>query len=336
MSGQPAPGQLASPGLARLVLACHASSTLPYSGVQRVRVVGSSGDRTSMVAVAHLPGSGVRLTLQSPAGHGTTFVGQLAGPSLLPAVDESTLARISSRYTVQAPRPGSTIAGRDTTVVELLRTSGPSSGSVAARFWLDRATSLPLQREVFDGAGHLEQASTYTSISYRRPADIPRLTTVVGSAADLGQGVSAAQLDGLRRGGWLAPGRLPDDFELVDARVHGAESGPVGSAPLVLQLAYTDGVSVVSLFEQRGRLEADQLASWTQQQRGTGVVYLDRGNPRRMVWSADGSVYTVVSDDPDVVDAVLTALPAPTSPPGVGQRLRHGTGRLLSWLNPFA
>ena len=35
------------------------------------------------------------------------------------------------------------------------------------------STALPLRREVFDGAGRIQQASTFTSISYRPPPRIP-------------------------------------------------------------------------------------------------------------------------------------------------------------------
>jgi hypothetical protein len=333
-SGTPAPDP--STAIHRLVLACRASAALPYSGVQQVRVVSGTGERTSTVQVAHLPGSGVQLTVRpSATTKGGTLIGQFDGPSLLPTIDEGTLARISSRYAVRGPRGGVLIANRPTDVVELVRTSGSATGSVAARFWLDRQTSLPLRREVFDGSGRVQQSSSFTSISLRRPANIPRLATVVGSPPDLGQGVSPTRLESFRTSGWLAPARLPDDFDLVDARVHGNETVREGTPPLVLQLSYTDGISVVSLFEQRGRLDAHPLASWSRQRRGTGAVYVDRGTPERVVWSARGSVYTLVSDDPGVVDAAMSALPQPTAPPGLIERLRHGVSRLISWFNPF-
>ena len=72
-----------------------------------------------------------------------------------------------------------------------------------------------------------------------------------------------------------------------------------------------------------------------EQRRGDGAVYVDNGTPRRVVWSAHGSVFTVVSDDPSVADAALAALPAPASNAGTGARLRHGVERLASWINPF-
>lgn len=326
----------ADPAVSRLVSACRASAELPYAGVQQVRVLASSGERTSVVDVAHQPGSGVRLTLRpTRTSEGGTFVGQLGVPSLLPVLDENTLSRIASRYSVQGPRPGPAVAGRSTEVVELVRTNGAATGTVAARFWLDRQTSLPLQRETLDGAGRVQQASTYRSISFAPPPAIPRVTQVVGSPPDLGQGVTAMQLDGFRRNGWLAPGRLPADFDLVDARVHGTETVEEGTRPLVLQLSYTDGISVVSLFEQRGRLDAGPLATWTRQQRGDGTVYVDQGRPQRMVWSGDGTVFTLVSDDPAVVESAMGVLPAPSSPPSVVERLGNGLKRFGSWLNPF-
>jgi sigma-E factor negative regulatory protein RseB len=323
-------------GLSWLVRACRASSTVPFSGVQRVRVHRVGGDRTSMVDVAHVPGSGVRLTVRGDGTRPTTtFVGQSAGPSLLPSLDEAALARISSRYRATAPMAGVAVAGRATEVVELRRTTGPAVGSVAARFWLDRQTFLPLQREVLDGAGRVQQVSSYISITYRRPVPSGRIATVVGTSTDGGRGVTAAQLDGFRHSGWVAPGQLPEGFDLVDARMRGTGSALGQTPPLVLQLAYTDGISVVSLFEQRGRLDPGPLTGWDRQRRGHGVVYADRGTPRRMIWSADGRVFTLISDDPGVADSVTTALPRPSAPPGVAARLRHGLDRLVSWFDPF-
>lgn len=322
--------------VSRLVQACRAVADLPYAGVQQVRVLATSGERTSVVDVAHQPGSGVRLTLRpTRSSEGGTFVGQLGAPSLLPVLNESALSRITSRYSVLGPRSGPAIAGRSTEIVELVRTSGAATGTVAARFWLDRQTSLPLQRETLDGAGRVQQASSYRSISFAPQPAVPRVTQVVGNPPDLGQGVTGTQLDGFRRNGWLALDRLPDDFDLVDARVHGTETVEEGTRPTVLQLSYTDGVSVVSLFEQRGRLDAGPLAAWARQERGDGTVYVDQGRPQRMVWSGDGTVFTLVSDDPAVVESAMAVLPAPTSPPSVVERLGNGLRRLGSWLNPF-
>lgn len=332
-------GAARSAGVDRLVAACRAGTSLPYSGVQRVTVLVAGGTRTSLVDVAHLPGDRVRLAVRTDHGEGPAIVGPLDEPSLLPTVDAAALSRMASRYSVSDPRPGPPVAGRPTDVVDLVRTSGSAGGTVAARFWVDAATSLPLQREVLDGTGRLEQSSTYTSISYRPPAAFPPLHAGVGSASDLGRGVGPVQLDTMRRTGWTAPAALPGDFELVDARVHPAQAD-AGVSPQVLQLAYTDGVSVVSVFEQRGRLDAGALRGWSVHRYGGGEIYVDRSTLRRMVWAGRGCVYTLVSDDPILTDptlteSVMTAFPAPTGSRGTFGRLQHGAGRLVSWVNPF-
>jgi sigma-E factor negative regulatory protein RseB len=145
--------------------------------------------------------------------------------------------------------------------------------------------------------------------------------------------VGPAQLDGFRRNGWRAPDELGEDYALVDARV--AVRGAGAPDPTVLQLTYTDGIAVVSLFEQRGDLDPEPVAAWDRRRRGGGTVYVDAGTPQRMVWAASGSVYTLVSDDPDVVDDALAALPEPPPPPGVLHRVERGLRRLGSWVNPF-
>jgi hypothetical protein len=357
-------------GLARLVAAARAAQAVPYSGTQQVLVQAASGMRSSTVDVVHAPNSSIRLTVHPTAGAagrsptaptGTrTYVGQLTGPSLLPAVDERALARISSRYLVRGPSPGPAVAGRSTQVVELVRAVAPGAGTVAARFWLDRITALPLRRHVLDAGGRLQQASEYVSISFSPTAAASRPTggatqvaAVVGTPLDLGQGVTEQQLDALRRQRWLAPARLPEGFDLVDARVHGSERGrtatPDPSAtpeppttpgptapPLVLQLTYTDGIAVLSLFEQQGRLDAAPLSGWTRRQRAAGTVFVDPGTPHRAVWSAGGSIYTLVGDDAAAVDDAMAALPGPIPAPGVTSRLRRGVERFGSWVNPFS
>jgi sigma-E factor negative regulatory protein RseB len=327
----------------RLVLACRASAALAYVGVQQVRISSGGYQRSGSVEVAHRPGSGVRLTVRS-AGNapGSTYVEQSIAPSLLPGVDDGTLAKIASRYDLRGPRPGEQVAGRSTDVVELVRTAGSARGAVAARFWLDRRTSLPLRREVLDGTGRVQQESAFLSVQFMQPRQVRFTSTLTRPAPDDGQGVSPTALDGLRRAGWLAPAGLPQDFDLVDARMHEAPSasgnGGAASAP-VLQLSYTDGVAVVSLFEQRGRLDPRPLAGWSRQDRQGGTVWMDRNVPERVVWTSHGSTYTLVSDDPDVATTALAALPAPestsASAPGVVPRLRRGAERMFSWIDPF-
>lgn len=355
----------AAVGMHRLVQACAAGERQPYSGQQVVTVNFASSSRSSRVDIVHVPGAGVRLRV-TPAPNGSgVYTGPQRGLSLLRAVDDGTLATIASRYDVSAPVAAEPVAGRPTDLVELRRRTGNAAGSVAARFWLDRQTALPLRRQVLDGAGRIQTDSAFTRISFRplppaalraatpspAPSDSatpgPLIQPALGQPAALSQGVSPQQLDALRAGDWFVPATLPEGLDLVDARWE--EAG--GQTPAdVLHLSYTDGVAVLSVFEQRGRLDSATLAGWQQQRRGKGTVWTDAGMPERVVWSSQGRasgashaarasrvarVYTVVSDDPSGVDAALASMPAPTGAPGVLERLRRGVARLGSWINPF-
>ena len=55
-----------------------------------------------------------------------------------------------------------------------------------------------------------------------------------------------------------------------------------------------------------------------------------------MVWSAEGTVYTVLASAPeDVVDDVIAAWPHETPKNGFLARLARGLARVASWFNPF-
>jgi sigma-E factor negative regulatory protein RseB len=102
----------------------------------------------------------------------------------------------------------------------------------------------------------------------------------------------------------------------------------------VLDLGYSDGLSVISLFEQRGNLAA-KLAGWQQVTVAGHVVYAAQPDQRSLTWSSRGMVYTVMADAPtQTLDDVIGALPHDT-PPGFWKRMSRGFARLASWANPF-
>ena len=54
-----------------------------------------------------------------------------------------------------------------------------------------------------------------------------------------------------------------------------------------------------------------------------------------LAWSADGYVYTVISDAPaSTVAQAVRRLPH-DSPPGFWDRIGRGLHRIMSWANPF-
>jgi sigma-E factor negative regulatory protein RseB len=145
-------------------------------------------------------------------------------------------------------------------------------------------------------------------------------------------GLSAGDLDVLRRGGWQIPGSLGDDLELYDARLrtHNGER--------VLHLSYSDGLSTLSLFAQRGRLGATRMTGFTRRKLGHSAVWVRASTPERVVWGGGGRVFTLLSDAPPAtVRAAVTLLPHEKAPrTGFFARIGRGLARVGSWLNPFS
>jgi sigma-E factor negative regulatory protein RseB len=200
-------------------------------------------------------------------------------------------------------------------------------GSLAARFWLDDATKLPLEREVFDTAAHVISRDVFINVRFAAPGSVP----TSAPADPQGQWTdpfSDAQLLALRASGWLVPAQLPGGLSLYT----GAETQAGGGT--VLDLGYSDGLSVISVFEQRGHLPAS-LAGWRKTTVAGQVIFVADPDQRSLTWSGRGMVYTVVADAPtQTVAAVVGALPH-DKPPGFWDRMTRGLVRLASWVNPF-
>jgi hypothetical protein len=218
---------------------------------------------------------------------------------------------------------------RTAQVVEARR----ADGSLAARFWLDDATKLPLEREVFDVNAHVISQDVFIKVRFAANA-----AAAVPAGADDGDAddppgpwtdpLSHAQLLALHSQGWLVPARLPDGLSLF------AGARTTTGTGTVLGLAYSDGLSVVSVFEQRGDLAA-KLAGWQQTAVAGYMIYVAEPDQRSLTWASRDMVYTVMADAPaQTVDAVVGALPH-DGPPGFWKRMSRGFVRLASWVNPF-
>ena len=198
-------------------------------------------------------------------------------------------------------------------------------GLLAARFWLDTETKLPLRRETYDDSARMVSQDVFVSLRLGSPAAAaaPRTAAVPG-----GKTLAGVQLARLRAAGWPLPAQLPGELSLVRASETGS---PVGS---VMDLAYSDGLSVISLFVQRGHLPA-QLNGWSRVAIRGNPVYEAAPDQRSVAWSARGFVYTLIADAPgQTLDQVVGVLPHGGRPGFLG-RMGRGLGRLISWLNPF-
>ena len=220
---------------------------------------------------------------------------------------------------------------RTAQVVEAWR----SDGSIAARFWLDDATKLPLERQVFDSAAHVVSQDVFIDVSFATPGASPQQPAAASASARVSAGpqgpwtdpFSRRQLLALRDGGWQVPAELPGGLSLFTGAKTQADTGAV------LDLGYSDGLSMVSVFEQHGKLPAT-LPGWRKIKAGGHVVFT-LPDQRSLTWSGHGMVFTMVADAPSQsVDAAVGALPH-DGPTGFWKRMSRGLVRVASWVNPF-
>jgi sigma-E factor negative regulatory protein RseB len=239
-------------------------------------------------------------------------------------VTQSLVQLLETNYVMVYAGAGSADT-RTAQVIEARR----ADGTLAARFWLDDATKLPLERVVFDSDSHVISQDVFLNLQFASQSG----TAVPAGAAAAAAGpwedpLSHTQLLALRSRGWQVPAALPGGLTLFT----GAQTAT--STGTVLDLGYSDGLSVVSVFEQRGHLAA-KLAGWQKVKLGGQVVYVALPDQRSLTWSSRDMVYTVMADAPtQTVDAAIGALPHDT-PPGFFKRMSRGFVRLASWVNPF-
>jgi sigma-E factor negative regulatory protein RseB len=337
-SAAPAAGGTSSPSARRpgsalaarlLTQAAQAAVVTSYQGEEIVSHWGASGATVLVSDIWHVSG-GQTVTRTLAAGTYASGEPYLSSdtngqwPEGVLGVTTQLVRLLEAHYIVVYGGAGSA-DNRTAQIVEAWR----DNGSLAARFWLDDVTKLPLEREVFDSASHVISEDVFINVRFENQAQV---AAPVGGPADP-QGpwtdpLPARQLLALRGGGWLVLPQLPGGLSLFT----GAQTQ--SSTGTVLDLGYSDGLSVVSLFEQRGNLAA-RLTGWEKVTMAGHVIYAAGPDQRSLTWSSRGMVYTVIADAPaQTVDDVIGALPHDT-PPGFWKRMSRGFARLASWVNPF-
>ncbi len=317
-------------GLQLLREAASAGQTVSYQGVQIISWWSPAGSATAVVHVTHDSRHGTLLqtvrTGTERAGESFVAARSSAHPGAVLGVTEETLGLLAANYRVDAAGAGSA-CDRRAEIVEARR----DDGTLAARFWVDSATKIPLRRELFDRWARMVNENTFIDLNLGQPVVVAGPPHAAGPAPRPWEVLTDSDLGRLRFKGWPLPESLPGGLTLFDARQTATRSGPV------IQLGYSDGLSGVSLFVQRGGLPS-RLTGWNEITFGGRPVYA-RGSVWSigdgLTWSGRGHVLTLIADAPAAtISAVVGGLPHDTQR-GFWQRLQHGFGRLVSWIDPF-
>lgn len=338
-------------GMRLLTGAADAGLTTSYQGTELISQSGVDGSVKTISQVWH-QGGGVTL-VETPGGTTTPSAGQSpaawspavgvassdpvsGSPEGVFGVTKSLVGLLSKHY-VAVYRGSGAAVGRTATVVELYR----FDGSLAARYWLDKKTMVPLRRELFDTADNVISEDSFVQVRFGAPAVSRPVVTPAAASAAKARALTTAQpatqpawvtaaapgtfVTSLSGQGWRVPEDLPGGLPLYAASSAKTASGEV------VDLEYSDGLYVVSLFVQRGTLAAN-MAGWRPVNVGGQQAFV---SGHSVTWSGLGFVYTMIADaPPQTVTDVVAVLPRSGSP-GVLSRLGRGFIRLAQVINPF-
>ena len=244
-----------------------ADDLFTYKG-RKVTIYWRTG-QTTAVNVFHSPVDNRRIYYLSPKSrHGLLIVSdgreewqydphskELSHRRLSPgALEEDdllsyTLLRANYYLTVD-PQPRF-YADRQVSLVTIKR---PSDHALVRKFWIDVGSGLILKREIYGDDGELAVTTTFSEINYHpKPSSesfslaglskLPGVHTIENSVPSE-DSIKPALVPGQLTGKAYAPSSL------AGYRLVGASTTTSGGRPL-LHLRYSDGLNLVSLFEQQ-------------------------------------------------------------------------------------
>ncbi len=313
-------------GMRLLAKAADAALATSYQGTEQASQSGVSGPVVTVSQVWHTGGGPTVVQTSDGTPSSAAPVAVSSAPVGVFGLTRS-LVTLLGRHYVAVYQGAGAAGGRQAMVVELYR----PDDSLAARYWLDRQTEVPLRRELFDAAGNVIIEDSFTRVQFGAlaappPADSPPRPSAQAARPAWAAAASPARfVASLDDQGWPLPAALPGGLALYAAASASVAGGEVAD------LEYSDGLYVVSLFAERGTL-APGMAGW-QPVRMAGRQAFVAGHS--VTWAAAGLVYTMIADaSPRTVTEVVGMLPSGESP-GLLDRLLRGFGRLARLLNPF-
>ncbi|HEY5847966.1 MAG TPA: zf-HC2 domain-containing protein [Microlunatus sp.] len=281
---------------ARLDLAAASASRVSFSGTQSYQAVRGDQQVSATVHLVNVARQGMELVVHDQRGRevSSRFVRSTSASRLS---ERTLVSQLAEHYTLVGWL-GSEVVGRRATIIEA-RPAGAAAGSVAvARWWVDDSTGLLLWHETYDEGGSLQSAAGFRSLRIGRATfmshvpqtSVPRTTT----------SLTLAKTSDLAAQGWSPPRNLAG-LPLVRLRSDRAND------PEALHLVYSDGLSLVSVFEQRGGLDgAPPGSSWDDGMR----AYVRWGSASTASWESGATVLTVVSNgSPDLLAEAVRSLP---------------------------
>ena len=313
-------------GTRLLAMAADADLTTSYQGTELISQSGLNG-RVKMVSqVWHTGGGPTLVQTSGGASSPASSAGVSSSPEGVFGITKSLVALLGKHY-VAVYRGAGTAGGRPAAVVELYR----FDGSLAALYWLDGKTTVPLRRQLFDTSENVISEDSFTRVQFGA-FTVPRFTGVAQRQSPLTAPqawVAAASparfVAALSGRGWPLPVTLPGGLPLYAAASTEMAGGDVAD------LEYSDGLYVVSLFVQRGTLAPD-MPGWQPVRMAGNRAYV---SGHSVTWAAGGLVYTMIADaPPQTVNKVVGTL-TPGRSPGLPGRLLRGFDRLGRLLNPF-
>ena len=327
-------------GISLLEAAASADLAASYQGTEAVSQSDVAGSAMTISRVWH-QGGGTTLveTLTSPASPPNVQSADISVASDDPAsgspegvfgVTRDLVFLLGQHYVVRYSGSGS-VAERPTVVVDVYR----ANNSLAARYWLDTQTMMPLRRELYDTSSHEISDDKFIQIKFGSVA-LPKVTPTTG-ANQAGSGsvrteqtawataaVPTTFLASLAASGWAVPSSSPGGLPLY------AASSTMTASGEIVDLEYSDGLYDISLFAERGTLAPD-MSGWQRVNLAGQQAFVSGPS---VTWARDGFVYTVIADaPPQTVTEVVAGLPG--GPPGILNRLGRGLVRLASAINPF-
>ncbi len=298
-----------------------ANDTVSYAGVQQWVAHTPTKTVGARVDVVGYPGrgTGVRISTIGAVELAQDFIPATGGSRTSGSELLSLLAR---NYALGGLR-GAQVAGRSATMLE-----ASDDGAVAARWWVDDVSGIVLRQENYDDQGAVRISVGFTDISVSdRPRDFGPYaasapTPIATRTPTTNVGLTLSNAAALTASGWACQRDL-GGLSLVKLRADRTED------PTAVHLVYSDGLTAVAVYEQRGRLANGPAdSSWDD----TLDAHVRHGASSRATWQSGDRVFTVMTNGSAGQLARAVALLPHEAPlePTTLERVQAGWGKILA------